>query len=100
MSRSIGRVVSPFMPDEEKLTAVREGLPATAAGIYLNTGTAGPIPRETAAAMAQLAQWELTTGRAHPAFHAEAVDRMDEARAAIAAVIHGDLDAIALTHGT
>ena len=40
----IGAVVSPFMPDEEKLAAVREGLPATGAGIYLNTGTAGPIP--------------------------------------------------------
>jgi L-cysteine/cystine lyase len=87
------------MPDDEKLTAVREGLPATSAGIYLNTGTTGPIPRETAAAMAELAQWEVTTGRAHAAFGEEALARMDEARGAVAAIIHADLDAIALMHG-
>jgi L-cysteine/cystine lyase len=100
MSDSIGRVVSPFMPDEEKVAAIREALPATGAGIYLNTGTAGPIPRETAAAMAELAGWELTTGRAHAAFIEDAADRRDEARAAAAAVVHADLDAIALMHST
>ncbi len=88
------------MPDEEKLIAVREGLPATGAGIYLNTGTAGPIPRETATAMADLAQWEVATGRAHAAFHDEALARMDEARGAVAAVIHADLDSVALMHST
>jgi L-cysteine/cystine lyase len=88
------------MPDDEKLIAVREGLPATGAGIYLNTGTAGPIPRETAAAMAELSQWELTTGRAHVAFQEDAGDRLEEARGAVAAIIHSDLDAVALMHGT
>lgn len=88
------------MPDDEKLTAVRELLPATGAGIYLNTGTAGPLPRETAAAMAELAGWEVATGRAHAAFQEEALARMDEARGAVAAVIHADLDSIALMHST
>ncbi len=88
------------MPDEERLAAVRQVLPATGAGIYLNTGWAGPLASETAAAMAELAGWELATGRAHAAFHDEELDRMDEARGAIAAVIHAPLDAIALTHGT
>jgi L-cysteine/cystine lyase len=88
------------MPDDEKLTAVRELLPATGAGIYLNTGTAGPLPRETAAAMSELEGWEVTTGRAHPAFHEEALDRLEEARGAIAAVIHAGLDDIALMHST
>jgi selenocysteine lyase/cysteine desulfurase len=88
------------MPDEEKLAAVREGLPATAAGIYLNTGTCGPIPREAAVAMAELEGWELATGRAHAAFQEEALVRLDEARAAIAAIVHADIGAIALTHGT
>jgi L-cysteine/cystine lyase len=96
----IGSVVSPFMPDEEKLIAVRSGMPATGAGIYLNTGTAGPLPRETAVAMAELAQWELTTGRAHAAFQEEALDRLEEARGAVAAVIRADLDTIALMHST
>src|SRR2546430_15849219 len=93
-------VVSPFMPDEEKLAAVREGLPATAAGIYLNTGTCGPLPREAAIAMSELEGWELATGRAHAAFQEEALVRLDEARASIAAIVHADIDAIALTHGT
>ena len=44
-------MVSPFLPDDEKLAVVREALPAVAAGIYLDTGTAGPLPAETAAAM-------------------------------------------------
>ena len=100
MWASIGCVVSPFMPDEEKLIAVREGLPATAAGIYLNSGTTGPLPRESAAAMADIAHWELTTGRAHAAFLEERLARMDEARGAIAAVLHADLESIALMHGT
>jgi L-cysteine/cystine lyase len=87
------------MPDEAKLAAVREGLPATGAGIYLNTGSTGPIPRETAGAMAEVANWELTTGRAHPAAWDEANLRIDEARGALAAILHADVDAVALTHG-
>ena len=42
------------MPDAEKVAAVRQALPAVGAGIYLNTGSAGPLPAETAAAMAEL----------------------------------------------
>jgi L-cysteine/cystine lyase len=93
-------VVSPFLPDDEKLVAVRAALPALEAGIYLNTGTAGPIPRETAAAMAEVGARELTAGRAHPADHPDLVARMDEARATVAAVLSADLEAIALTHST
>src|SRR5207237_8144539 len=88
------------MPDEEKLAAVREGLPAAGAGIYLNTGTCGPLPREAAIAMSELEGWELATGRAHAAFQEEALVRLEEARASIAAIVHADIDAIALTHGT
>jgi L-cysteine/cystine lyase len=42
----------------------------------------------------------VTTGRAHPAFQEDALDRMEEARGAIAAILHADLASIALTHGT
>ena len=41
------------MPDTEKLAAIREAIPALSAGIYLNTGSVGPLPAETAAAKAQ-----------------------------------------------
>ncbi len=88
------------MPDAEKLAAVRELLPATGAGIYLNTGTAGPLPSETAKAMADLAEWEVRTGRADPSYEEETLVRMDEARGTIAAVIRAGVDDVALTHGT
>jgi L-cysteine/cystine lyase len=91
-------VVSPFLPDAEKVAAVREALPATGAGIYLNTGSVGPLPRETAAVMAEMAEWELRTGRGSMADLPDALRRMDEARAAVAAVITADPETIALTH--
>jgi L-cysteine/cystine lyase len=93
-------VVSPFLPDDQKLAAVRQALPALSAGIYLNTGSAGPLPRETAKAMADLAEYELTVGRAAPDYDLQAIERMAEARAAVAAVLTADVDTVALTHST
>jgi L-cysteine/cystine lyase len=90
----------PGAPEAERLATVRAALPALAAGIYLNTGSSGPLPAETAAAMDQLQQYELTVGRGHvDGFH-EAVERMAEARATIAALLVADPDDIALTHAT
>jgi L-cysteine/cystine lyase len=77
---------------------VRAALPALDAGIYLNTGSVGPLPAETAAAMAEMADYELRTGRAHPAYHDETLQRMAEARAAVAAVLTADVADISLTH--
>ena len=73
------------MSDPEKLTAVREALPALSAGICLNTGSVGPMPAETAAAMADIANYERDLGRAHPDYFLESLARMDEARAGVAA---------------
>ena len=87
----------PFPPDDERLRAVRQALPAVGAGIYLDTATAGPLPSETSAAMAELATWEGRTGRASRAFLDEAEARLDEARAAVAAVLTADVDEIAVT---
>jgi L-cysteine/cystine lyase len=88
------------MPDDEKIAAVREALPATAAGIYLNAGTCGPLPRETARAMAELEGIELRTGRADVAYWKDSAERMNEARAAIAAVLGTEPRRMALTHAT
>ena len=88
------------MPDAEKLAAVREALPALGAGIYLNTGSAGPIPVESAAAADEVSAWELRTGRAHPDYFEIFLERMAEARAGIAAIIGADVDSIAITHAT
>ena len=88
------------MADDEKLVAIRAALPSLAAGIQLNTGTCGPIPAEVAAVMAELAEYERSIGRSHFDYYLEMLDRMDEARAGVAAVIGAELGAVALTHAT
>jgi L-cysteine/cystine lyase len=88
------------MPEPEKVAAVRELLPATRAGIFLNAGTCGPIPAEAQRAMDEQAARELAAGRALPAMWPEALQRMDEARAAVAAMMVADPSDIALTHST
>ncbi len=92
-------VVSPFMPEPAKVAAVRTLLPATGAGIYLNAALAGPMPSETQRAMDEQAQRELTTGRGHPDLAFETLERVGEARAAVAAVLVADPDDITLVHG-
>jgi L-cysteine/cystine lyase len=88
------------MPESAKVAAVREALPATGAGIYLNAGTSGPLPAEVQRAMDEQAAQDLAVGRAHPAQWPETLQRMAEARAAVAAVLVADPDDIALTHST
>jgi L-cysteine/cystine lyase len=96
----IRAVSAPEPPDADRLAAVRAALPALDAGIYLNTGSVGPLPAETAAAMADMADYELRTGRAHQDYYEESLQRMAEARAAAAAVLTADVDDIALMHST
>jgi L-cysteine/cystine lyase len=93
-------VVAPFLPDDEKLAAVRGALPALGAGIYLNTGSVGPLPAETAAAMAELVDYELRIGRSHPDYWEGFLERMAEARASVAAVIGADVGEVSLVHST
>ena len=93
-------MVSPFLPDDQLISAVREALPATSAGIYLNAGTSSPIPRETARAMAEMAEIELTRGRASYDDYLAGVQRMAEARGAVAAVLTADVETVALTYST
>ncbi len=88
------------MADDEKLAAVRAALPSLGAGIQLNAGSAGPMPAEAAAAMAELEAYERDIGRADFAYYLDSLQRMDEARAGVAAVIGADLDEVALTHAT
>jgi L-cysteine/cystine lyase len=88
------------MPDDEKLAAIRELLPATGAGIYLNAGSVGPMPAETQKAMDDQAASELRVGRARIDQFLAFMDRMAEARASLAAVLVADPDDVALTHST
>jgi len=93
-------VVAPFLPDAEKSAAIRAAIPALSAGIYLNTGSAGPLPAETAAAMDEVAARERDVGRGHADAFEETLVRMAEARAGVAAVLGTDVRAVSLTHST
>jgi L-cysteine/cystine lyase len=93
-------VVTPPPSDPEKVRSLRAELPATAAGIFMNAGTCGPIPATAARTAAEVAERELTVGRAHRDAYEELLVRMDEARASVAAVLGTTLDRVALTHST
>jgi selenocysteine lyase/cysteine desulfurase len=95
-----GRFDADADADAERLAAIRAALPAVRAGIYLDTGTCGPIPAESAAAIRQAEERELAVGRAAHDRPDELADRMAEARAALAAVLGTDIDGVALTHST
>ena len=86
------------MSDVDKLAAVRAALPSLSAAIQLNTGSVGPIPAESAAAMAQLAEYERDFGRAQAEYWEELKQRIDEARAGVAAILGAELDEVAITH--
>ncbi|OGN88102.1 MAG: hypothetical protein A2X23_11020 [Chloroflexi bacterium GWC2_73_18] len=93
-------MVSPFLPESEKVAAVRAELPATGAGIYLNTGTAGPLLLVADAAMRETAERELRVGRADPAGWEEVEQRRAEARATVGAIVGAPVGSVALTHCT
>ena len=80
-------MVAPFLPDEEKVAAIRKELVATGAGIYLDAATAGPLPAETDRAMREWADWELRVGRAGPDADEEFRARFDETRGTLAAIL-------------
>lgn len=83
--------------DEQKVARLRELIPATSAGIYLDTAYRGPLPEETAAAMRDADDWELRVGRATEGRDEDFAQRREEARAVIAALIGANPDEIRLT---
>ncbi|HWH24963.1 MAG TPA: aminotransferase class V-fold PLP-dependent enzyme [Candidatus Limnocylindria bacterium] len=85
--------------DAQKLASLRELLPATGAGIYLDTASAGPLPAETAAAMREADEWELRVGRAVEGRNEDVRQRDAEARAVIAALIGVEADDVIVGPG-
>ena len=85
--------------ESAKVQRLRELLPATAAGIYLDTAYRGPLPAETAAAMRDAEDWELRVGRATEGRAEDAAQRRAEARAVLAALVGADPADICLTTG-
>jgi selenocysteine lyase/cysteine desulfurase len=98
-TRAMIGLVDPFLPDEQKVAAIRELLPATGAGVYLDTASAGPFPAETHQALAESDDWELRVGRVAPDRSEEIEQRAGEAQSVVAAVIGVAPAEIVLTTG-
>jgi L-cysteine/cystine lyase len=92
-------MVAPFLPEKEKVAAIRDELPATGAGIYLDTATAGPLPAAAARAMQEWADWELRVGRAGDVADDEFAERAAEARATLAAVLVTSAERVTIAPG-
>jgi selenocysteine lyase/cysteine desulfurase len=89
----------PLERDAERLRALRDLLPATGAGIYLDTATFGPLPAEAAEAMRQADEWELRVGRITEGRESDVAQRSEEARAVIAALLGGQPSQVVLARG-
>lgn len=85
--------------DSIKVERLRALLPATGAGIYLDTASFGPLPAETAAAMREADEWELRVGRATDGRTENLEQRVEEARAVLAALLVADPDEVVLAAG-
>jgi selenocysteine lyase/cysteine desulfurase len=92
-------MAQPPPSDTQKVAALRELLPATGAGIYLDTAAAGPLPAETDAAMREADQWELRVGRAAAGREEDLAQREAEARAVLAALVGAQPDDVAPVTG-
>jgi len=86
---------------ERQLENIRKELPVTQNIAYLNTGTAGPLPRQTVQIIAEQAQRQLLEGRSNISFFLEeGFPLLDDLRARFARLLGASYDEIALTHHT
>jgi L-cysteine/cystine lyase len=86
--------------DAEKLTQIRQMMPAVENKVYLNTGTCGPLSTLTIDTMNRLNAQELSDGRAELAGFKQLGETMAELRAEVARLVKADPPEIALTHHT
>ena len=83
-----------------RLQAIRQALPATAATIYLNTGTAGPLPDAVTHALHEAVDAEASRGRSGADDFIAFLQVLEEDRRRLAEWVHADPDEIAITHHT
>lgn len=89
-----------MMDDTERLSAIRRELPATMDSVYLNTGTCGPLPRRSVAAMQAALERELERGRIVFEDFMQLLAVAEDVRVRFAALLGADAEEIALTHHT
>lgn len=88
------------LEDREKVAAIRAELPVLQRYAYFNTGTNGPMPRRSHAALVAQAERELVDGRIVPETFPRLFEARDNLRAQFAALLGCAADEIALTHNT
>src|SRR4051794_37032477 len=100
----MSRAPRPRLPDaageDPRLRSVRAALPSVERQLYLNTGTAGPMPRSAAEVLVAEVQRELEEGRAELGAFIRLLDALASLRSGFARVLGADADEIALTHHT
>jgi L-cysteine/cystine lyase len=72
---------------DTKVEQIRKEMPATLNTVYLNTGTCGPLPRRTVAAMQETIVEELEQGRIAPNHYPGIMAAKTAAKEAVAAVL-------------
>ena len=82
------------------LAAVRAELPVLARVAYLNTGTFGPLPRDTVDALVERERQELEEGRLGKPYFDDVRDLRGATRNAVGDAIGAPASAIALTRST
>ncbi len=85
---------------DTKVEQIRQELPAVQQTVYLNTGTCGPLPRRTVAAMQAVQEDELLNGRIGPLHYPGLKAAADELKRAAAGVLHCDPSELAISRHT
>lgn len=85
---------------EAKVQAIREEMPAVLQTVYLNTGTCGPLPRRTVAAMQRAQEAELLHGRIAPDHYPELAGALHGVKEVVASVVGCDASELALCRHT
>ncbi|HUS16797.1 MAG TPA: aminotransferase class V-fold PLP-dependent enzyme [Chloroflexia bacterium] len=86
---------------EPQMEAIRQELPVLERMVYLNSGTAGPLPRRTVAAITAASERQLLDGRASfPVYFEEYFPLLADVRARFARLLGADTGEVAITHHT
>src|SRR5689334_17540860 len=84
-----------------RVAALRQDLPVVERQVYLNTGTAGPLPRSAAVAIAAANERQFLDGRASfKVYLEEYFPLLADVRARFARLLGADPGEVALTHHT
>jgi L-cysteine/cystine lyase len=84
----------------ERMTQIREEMPAVQNTVYLNTGTCGPLPRRTVRAMQEVQEEELLHGRIAPGHYPHLAETIKEVKEVAAGILNCDSSELALSRHT